>query len=77
VPVTGTISGTVNDATGAPLPGVVVQVSGPVARSATTNSSGNYSVPSLPLGTYTVTVLSASKSATLTSAQPNVTVNFP
>jgi hypothetical protein len=42
-------------------------------------SSGLYTVPTLSLGTYTVTVpvLSASKTATLTSAQPNVTVNFP
>jgi len=79
VAVTGTINGTVRDDTGGVLPGVLVQVSGPVARSVTTNSSGNYSVPSLPLGTYTVTVpaLSASKPATLTSSQPNATVNFP
>jgi hypothetical protein len=75
--VTGTISGTVGDGTGGVVPGALVQVSGPVARSAVTDSSGNYRVPTLPLGAYTVTVGSTSKTATLTSAQPNVTVNFP
>jgi len=74
--VTGTINGTVRDATGAPLPGVTVQAAGPATRSTTTNSSGNYSVTSLPLGTYNVTVFSTTKTATLTSAQP-VIVNFP
>ena len=76
MPVTGTINGTVRDATGGALPNAQVQVAGPVVRSTLTNSQGLYSVTGLPLGTYTVTVGSTQKTATLTSAQP-VTVNFP
>jgi hypothetical protein len=46
--------------------------------SSTTDSQGRYIVSNLALGTYTVTVVgSTAKMATLTSAQPVATVNFP
>ncbi len=53
----GTISGIVKDASGAVLPGVGVEVSSPAliekSRMTTTNESGQYSIVSLPPGTYT------------------------
>jgi hypothetical protein len=80
VAVTGTINGTVGDGTGGVIPGAQVQVrnvqTGSVS-SAVTDVQGRYLISGLPLGTYTVTVLSAQKTVTLTSAQPNMTVNFP
>ena len=80
MPVTGTITGTVGDGTGGVIPGALVQVrnaSGVLVNSTTTDVQGRYQVLGLVLGSYTVTVGSTSKPATLTSAQPNVTVNFP
>jgi hypothetical protein len=55
----GTIQGTVTDPTGAAIPGAQVKVSSPetgFARTVTTNDQGEYVVPELPLGTYSVTV---------------------
>ena len=57
--VTGTLVGTVTDATGASVPNArvsIVEASTGVPRSTTTNESGNYSFPDLPPGTYTVNV---------------------
>ncbi len=54
-----TISGTVVDATGAVIPGadVVVKHGGTGLTNATvSNSEGHFAIPSLPIGTYTVTV---------------------
>src|SRR5262245_40201704 len=54
---TGTISGTVKDATGAVMPGVGVSVSGPNivgAQTTTTNEQGFYRVLNLPPGDYEV-----------------------
>ena len=55
----GTISGVAKDASGAVLPGVSVEVSSPAliekSRTAITNESGQYSVVSLPPGSYSVT----------------------
>jgi hypothetical protein len=49
------IDGTVwNDATGAPLVGWTVTVSGPVNSSAVTDASGHYLFSGIPAGTYTV-----------------------
>lgn len=52
------ISGIVTDPSGAAIPGVTItvtnQLRGIVVRSLSTNSAGNYSVPDLPVGTYTV-----------------------
>src|SRR5262245_42578513 len=55
----GTIAGVVRDASGAVLPGVTVDVASPAliekTRTAITNESGQYSIVSLPPGTYSVT----------------------
>jgi hypothetical protein len=55
----GTIAGSVKDASGAVLPGVTVEVASPAliekTRTAVTNESGQYTVVSLPPGTYSVT----------------------
>src|SRR5688500_14794392 len=49
------ISGTVTDPSGAPIPGVTVTISGEsgLTQTAVTGGSGQYTVPSLPVGTYT------------------------
>lgn len=58
--ITGTISGTVTDSSGAVVPGASVVVTNTatavVAFRGVTNESGNYSAPSLPVGTYRVAV---------------------
>src|SRR5437867_495408 len=55
----GTISGVVKDASGAVLPGVTVEVASPAliekTRMAVSNESGQYTIVSLPPGTYSVT----------------------
>src|SRR4051794_6608145 len=56
---TSTLSGTVVDASGAVLPGanvVVKHTATALTQSAVTNGEGAFSIPSLPVGTYTVTV---------------------
>jgi hypothetical protein len=54
----GQITGTVRDAQEAVMPGVTVDVTSPAlierVRSATTDSSGQYRLTNLPVGTYTV-----------------------
>ncbi|PYV21860.1 MAG: hypothetical protein DMG24_18370, partial [Acidobacteria bacterium] len=54
----GTIVGTVTDPSGAIIPGVTItvrnQLKGSVARTTTTNASGNYALPGLPASTYSV-----------------------
>jgi hypothetical protein len=55
---TGAISGRVVDNTGAVLPGVTVEARGdvlPAPRVTTTEATGEYRLPQLPPGTYTVT----------------------
>src|SRR5688500_11144120 len=52
---TGQISGRVTDSSGAVLPGVdvtVTQTDTGLKRSTVTNDSGQYAIPSLPLGPY-------------------------
>jgi hypothetical protein len=55
----GNIAGTVRDAQGGVMPGVLVEVTSPAliekVRSTTTNSSGQYRITNLPVGTYSVT----------------------
>ena len=54
---TGAISGTVKDSQGAVLPGVTVEASSnvlPVARVTVTEGNGDYRLPALPPGHYTV-----------------------
>ncbi len=55
---TGNLKGTVTDTAGTPLPGVSVVVTGPSLigqRVVVTDANGNFLVPSIPPGTYTVT----------------------
>jgi outer membrane receptor for ferrienterochelin and colicin len=55
---TGTLTGTVKDASGGVLPGVTVTAASPSlqgTRSATTSANGDYIIPFLPAGEYTVT----------------------
>ncbi len=69
----GSISGTVRDNSGNPLPGVTVSAAAPVlpkARDTVTESNGTYLLPSLPPGTYTVNATLAG----LGSAQTNAVV---
>ena len=58
--VSGSISGTVTDSTGASVPGASVTLTntdrGLLVRTLTTNQAGFYAAPSLPLGMYTVKV---------------------
>lgn len=51
---TGALSGTVTDASGAALPGVIVQISGQGNRTVVTDEQGQYVIPALPTGTYTL-----------------------
>jgi len=56
--VGGTISGTVTDPSGAVIPNATVIVHNQdtgTQRTLTTNASGSYSAPSIPVGTYQVT----------------------
>src|SRR5579859_6860049 len=72
---TGQIIGTVTDPQGAVLPGVTVAATSPQLqgdRTAVTDSTGTFRIPSLPPGTYTVKVtLSGFQDLT----QENVTVS--
>ncbi|MEX0879087.1 MAG: carboxypeptidase regulatory-like domain-containing protein [Thermoanaerobaculia bacterium] len=55
---TGTVDGTVTDQSGAPLPGVTVELTGPNLqgmRTAVTSADGRYRFPSVPPGPYKVT----------------------
>ena len=55
----GAIVGTILDQSQAPVPGAKVTVRNEatgLTRTATTDDAGNYDIPELPLGSYTVTV---------------------
>jgi hypothetical protein len=55
----GTILGTVTDQTGATVPGAKVTVKNNgtgLTRETVTTDDGSYSIPELPIGTYTVTI---------------------
>jgi len=58
--VTGTISGTVTDSSGAVVPGAKVTITNTdrnaVVRTAKTSKAGDYSAPLLPIGHYSVTI---------------------
>src|SRR5262245_45997590 len=60
---TGTISGTVRDATGASLPGVTVEASSSAliekVRTAVTDETGQYRIVDLRLGEYSVSFMLA------------------
>lgn len=72
---TATLSGTVTDQNDAVLPGVniaVISITQGFQRGATTNSEGNYVVPLLPPGTYTV---KAEREGFTTAEVPDVVLN--
>lgn len=55
---TGTITGVVKDAAGAPVPDVTITITNSainLSRTVTTNSEGTFSAPQLPPGRYTIT----------------------
>ncbi len=58
--ITGSIGGTVRDSSGATVPNATVTITDEaknvVVRTLTTGEEGEYSAPSLPVGTYSVTV---------------------
>ena len=63
VSTTGSISGTVTDPTGAVVPNASVTVKNKATGkegNATTSDNGNFNIPGLPTGTYTVTVQATS-----------------
>jgi hypothetical protein len=74
--VTGTLLGTVTDATGAVLPGATVTVTNTdtgFSRTVTADSSGEYVAPSVPTGTYTVAAeLSGFKSVQMSNVHVGV-----
>src|SRR5262245_17011676 len=80
-PSTGGMSGVVTNTTGAMIKGAKISAKiGGITYSATTSSTGSYSLINLPLGTYDVTAsangyTSQTKSVALTNSTP-VTVNF-
>jgi hypothetical protein len=56
---TGLITGTIEDKTGAVIPNAAVTISNisrEILRTTKTNSDGEYLVPGLPAGTYTLTI---------------------
>ena len=66
----GTILGTVTDPSGAVVPGakvVVRNVATGLERTTQTSADGSYSVPELPIGTYTVTVTQSGFQTSVTS----------
>jgi hypothetical protein len=75
----GTIAGVTRDTSGAVLPGVAVEVSSPAliekTRAAVTDGSGQYTIISLPVGTYDVT-FSLSGFSTVKRDNINVVANF-
>jgi hypothetical protein len=79
----GGIRGTVTDQTGALVPGTVVTVIADetgLTRSQKSNSEGEYEIPSLPIGTYTLTFtqkgfLTVSVPSILVQANRTATVN--
>lgn len=79
----GKITGTVTDASGAPVRGITVSVggleAGPDKRVAVTGANGTYEIPDVPVGTYANLVAAAPgydraliKNITVTAATPGV-----
>ena len=72
---TGTLNGRVGDDTGAGLPGVSVTATSPAlqgSRTTVTNVNGDYNIPNVPPGDYTVTIaLSGFQTVTRTTNVPS------
>ena len=85
-PVTGTVIGQVT-VEGAPLPGVLVSLSGGTAQSTATGADGGFQFVSVPAGSHTVTLASGmpndvtfsrtTASVTISSAGQQVRADFP
>jgi protocatechuate 3,4-dioxygenase beta subunit len=71
----GTITGKVTNSAGTALPGVCVSFTGPASHSTTTNSSGVYTAPGLPPGTYTLTFKGCTAGTYLTKTITGVAVS--
>ncbi len=73
---TGTISGTVTDPSGSPVPGAAVAITaqdrGIQVRTTTTDGAGNYSAPLLPVGKYSISV---EAKGFKTSVKKDITLN--
>src|SRR6185436_117083 len=65
----GSLGGTIKDMTGAPLPGVTVEASGPMVATAVTDGRGTFRVNNLIPGDYTVTATLSGFSVTTTRAR--------
>ena len=74
--ISGTILGSVQDTTGAAVPGAsvtIVNSETDLTRTVTTNSTGEYDVPSLPPGTYNISVeMKGFKKVSLSGVRLNV-----
>lgn len=71
----GSLVGTIHDASGAPLSGAVVTITNTataITSKATTNDSGDYEIPSLRIGVYTI---SASASGFADAVAKNITIS--
>src|SRR6266705_6095971 len=71
----GGISGRITDPSGAVLPGVTVTATNNatgVSRTTTTSESGDFSLPDLPLGTYTVETVLAGFQTVKTAVEVTV-----
>ena len=68
------ISGVVASQSGAPLSGVVMNLTGPTSKTITTDNTGNYSLTGLPNGDYTLAPSLAG--FVFTPASANVTINL-
>jgi hypothetical protein len=72
---TGTLNGVLNDAQGAVIPNVRVTLNGASGSTSTavTNAQGNFSFPSLPAGSYTLSIGGVNASPSLTIVAGAVT----
>jgi hypothetical protein len=64
----GTLAGTISDASGAVLPGVSVEVKGPMTTTAVTDGRGTFRILNLIPGEYTVTATLAGFTTVVTHA---------
>ncbi|HKO58127.1 MAG TPA: TonB-dependent receptor, partial [Thermoanaerobaculia bacterium] len=84
-PTAGALIGVVTDGSGAPLPGVTVNVSGPQlqgTRTVVTDTQGEYNIPLLPAGTYRASfelngVKPQVREGVVISAQRNTKLDVP
>jgi hypothetical protein len=84
--ITGTIEGSVLDASGAGVPGAKVTITNTdrnqVVRTSTTDPSGNYSAPLIPVGTYAVKVeatgfKTVSRTGVVLNVNDDLKINMP